>query len=63
MLLLDSATVTGRLVAESHKMQLGHAFATSGAAKSPTFMRPEAACVTASLARVGKVRASPPLPV
>ncbi|CAL8471218.1 g10760 [Coccomyxa elongata] len=54
MLLLDLVTVTGRLVAEKKKQHLGQAAATSAATKSPTCMRPEAACITASLARVGK---------
>ncbi|BDA46606.1 probable caskin-1 at C-terminar half [Coccomyxa sp. Obi] len=54
MLLLDSVSITGRLVAERDKQQLGQAAATSGATKSPTCMRPEAAYVTASLARIGK---------
>lgn len=63
MLLLDLVIVTGRLVVERKKQHLGRAAATSAATKSPTCMQPEAACITASLARVGKVSASPPLPV
>ena len=63
MLLLDTMTISGRLVAERTRQHLGQAAATSGATKSPTCMRTEAACITASLARVGKVIASPTIPV
>ena len=60
-LLLDFAVISGRLVAGKTKQHVGQAVATSGATKSPTCIRHEAASITANLARVGEVSALAPI--